>query len=157
MKRLLQIFCSSFIWSYVTSNPTLNTALMRSTEFKRVQFPSLLFSTLLCSRQRKHERFETSSSIVCCRYSLSYCISPMDPNVLKQTIWLQLSSPSLAGIWNRDPDHETRTDALDRSAMASKLIALLCVVTDLTYVIRLQGFIFGWSVSHHQVVWSTGG
>ena len=48
-------------------NPTRHPTrlfLVRSTEFKRVQFSSLLFSTSLRSRQMKHKRFETSSWIV---------------------------------------------------------------------------------------------
>ena len=86
-KKLLQIFCSSFLSSYATSYATLHTAVMRSTEFKRVQLLSLLFSTSLRLKQRKHERFKTSSSIVCCGYSLSYCISPTHPWLFIPTCW----------------------------------------------------------------------
>ena len=57
LKKLLQIIVSSFFDSYATSFPasytTFPMAVMRITEFKRVQFSSLLLSTSLCLKQRK--------------------------------------------------------------------------------------------------------
>ena len=60
MKKFLQIFLIFIFWSYATSCATLHTAIMRSSEFNRVQFLSLLHSTLIA--RESAERFETSSS-----------------------------------------------------------------------------------------------